>query len=516
MRKIFHYPWRAVVKEADWLLPSPSGDVVSPEIGAYIVDGDGSFIEIPGPTMREGTGQNCVQVNDFGRFLYSAEYSHQFQKENTDSFVRRMHFALTDAFIWLSGYLYRHREDIGSPFVERKLSDACAAFREYLGSKKDFAPESLIVEIARNVPGAIESIVAGPRMVLRREHSEVSLDKIQEMDVFSLMDFARRPGRTVAMKAGPKQRLMALIRRETADTIENRVVLDFIRRSERSARQYVNEMCARCPRRADCELHDPVTEAKCPSERVKLVAGYVRHCAAWMRGGAFAAVTRLSEPRTRPNYVLQQNIRYVKVWKHYLRLLRLEDVEEDVWRHLRIVWSEMVKMLFMMTWEDRLRPMAVMQTSRRPFMIRRNNREGRWLVPTPFEDALVFGSGRSYKTLYILGGDDARKLTRNRRLEKLNADFFIVVADTAGFKVCPVWTFCVDAKLGGTYDAERIGKDVTREIRGLADYALCLFPSERNVCQKDDSACCLGINVFAEDIGELMKRLADFVEEVMS
>ena len=318
------------MKSVHWRLPSPSGNVVSPEIGAFVDHGNGKFEEIPGPAIREGMGQNRVQIKDVGPFLYSSEYSHQFQQEATDSFVRRCHFALTDAFIWLSGYLYRHREDSGSPLADRKLSDACSAFRGYLGSQKDFAPESLIVEIARNAPGAISSIVAGPRMVLMREHTEVPLDKIQEMDVFSLVDLARRPGRTVAMKAGPKQRLTALTRRETADTVENRVVLDFILRSARSARQYVDEMCARCPRRAGCQLHDPVVEKDCPSERVKIVATYSRHCAAWTRGGAFAEVTRLKEPRTRPNYVLQQNIRYVKVWKYYLKLLRLEDVEEDI------------------------------------------------------------------------------------------------------------------------------------------------------------------------------------------
>ena len=202
MTKVFHYPWRAAVKSAHWRLPSPSGDVVSPEVGAFVDHGNGTFEEIPGPTIREGTGQNRVQIKDVGQFLYSSEYSHQFQKETTDSSVRRCHFALTDAFIWLSGYLYRHREDSGSPLAERKLSEACAAFREYLGSNKDFAPESLIVEIARNAPGAISSIAAGPRMVLMREHTEVPLDKIQEMDTFSLVALARRPGRTVAMKAG--------------------------------------------------------------------------------------------------------------------------------------------------------------------------------------------------------------------------------------------------------------------------------------------------------------------------
>ena len=489
MPKVFHYPWRASVLPAHWRLPSPSVGVVSPEVGAFVDEGNGNFEEIPGPTIREGVGQSRVLIKNGEQFLYSAEYSHQFQKEATDSFVRRCHFALTDAFIWLSGYLYRYREDSGSPLAERKLSEACAAFREYLGSQKDFAPESLIVEIARNAPGAISSIVAGPRMVLMREHTEVPLDKIQEMDTFSLVDLARRPGRTVAMKAGPKQRLTALTRRETADTVENRVVMDFILRSARSARQYVDEMCTRCPRKEACKFHDPVVEKDCPSERVKLVATYSRHCAAWIRSGAFAEVARLKEPRMRPNYVLQQNIRYVKVWKYYLKLLRLEDVEEDVWRWRRAAWSDMVKMIFMMVWEERLKPRAKLQTSRRPFMIRPANRNGRWFVPTPFEDSLVFGERGRYKTLYI----------HKRGLLAKNADFFIVVAADGKFVVRPVWAFCGDAKTQSEFDANRLAKEASAEIDLAGMGGLALFPSDENVVAWTGEACAQGLNLFAAD-----------------
>ena len=514
MTKVFHYPWRAAIKPAHWRLPSPSGDIVSPEVGAFVDHGNGTFEEIPGPTIREGTGQNRVQIKDVGQFLYSSEYSHQFQKETTDSSVRRCHFALTDAFIWLSGYLYRHREDSGSPLAERKLSEACAAFREYLGSQKDFAPESLIVEIARNAPEAISSIVAGPHMVLMREHTEVPLDKIQEMDTFSLVALARRPGRTVAMKAGTKQRLTALTLRETADTVENRVVMDFILRSARSARQYVDEMCARCPRKEACKLHDPVVEKDCPSERVKIVASYSRHCAAWLRNGTFAEVARLKEPRTRPNYVLQQNIRYVKVWKYYLKLLSLEDVEEDVWRWRRAAWSDMAKMLFLMVWEERLKPRAKLQTSRRPFMIRSANRNGRWLVPTPFEDSLVFGERGRYKTLYILSPHDAAKLTDERGLLAKNADFFIVVAAEGKFAVRPVWAFCGDAKTQSELDANRLAKESSAEIDSAGMSGLALFPSDENVVAWTGESCAQGLDIFSSD--SVCDRLEDYLKGVLS
>lgn len=516
MANVFHYPWRTVVQPIHLRLPSPSGAVVSPEVGAFINRGNGKYDEIPGPTIHEGVGQNRVSMKDGELFLYSSEYSHQFQGTATDSFVRRCHFALTDAFIWLSGYLYRYREEIGSPLADRKLSDACAAFRTYLSSPKDFAPESLIVEIARSASETISSIVAGPRMVLTRKHAEVPLDKIQEMDVFSLVNLSRRPGRTVAMKAGPKQRLMALIRRETADTVENQVVLDFIIRSSRLARQYVDEMCARCPRHEFCQFHDPVIEKECPSERVKLVAVYSRHCAEWNRSGTFAEVLRIKEPRTRPNYALQQNIRYVKVWKYYLKLLRLEDVEDDVWRWRRGAWSDMVKMLFMMVCEERMLPVAKLQTSRRPFMIRSTNCKGRWFVSTPFEDSLVFEVQGQYKTLYILSAEDAERLTNRHDLLLTNADFFIIVAFNGNFSIRPVWAFCSDAKVESELDVRELAKEASLEIDSAGMNGLALFPADENVVARSGNASAMGLNAFSGNLNAVFDHLENYLKDALS
>lgn len=516
MAGVFHYPWRIGLARRHWRLPAPLGDDVSPELGAFVSDGDDGYVEVPGPSMREGVGQVRVQVAGGRQLLYAAGHVHQFQQEPVSAPVRRLHFALTDAFIWLSAFLYRHREDTGAPLADRKLSEACAAFGEYLGSQKDFAPESLIVEIARGVPSAVESIVAGPRKVLTRRHTEVPLDKIQEMDVFSLADLARRPGRTVAMKAGPKQRLTALTRSETADTVENRVVLDFILRSGRTARQYVDEMCSRCPRGGDCALHDPMTENACPSARLKLVAGYARHCAAWVRSGALAEVARLAEPRTRPNYVLQQNIRYVKVWRHYLRLLRLEDVEEGMWRGLRAAWSDFAKMLFMMVWEARLRPGALLQTSNRPFMIRAENRGGRWFVPTPFEDALVFQVGRAYRTLYLLAPGEAAELTGRPELAAIKADFVVVVARGGGdFAIRPVWTFCPDAKCQERA-AQELAEAAAEELAATEWKGVCLFPCEDNVSAVRGGAACLGLDVFCSARDAAFAAVEDVLREVLA
>lgn len=335
---IFHYPWRFSLAKEDYEdLPLPQDGFASPEIGAFFKrppsDGRSPLGEIPGPTLEEGAGQVWSEVPGLGRVDYDKDSAHQFKGEKIDSPVQKFHYALTDSMIWLCDALYRFREQQYNVFADRSLSEVCKEFFQYLGSERDFAPESLIVEIARDSLIPIEGIIRQPRMALRRIHENIPLDRLQEMDSHSLLDYARRPGKTAAMKAGPRQRLMAITRVESCDTYENRVVLDFICRAEQLAKQYCSSMCSRCPNR-DTYIHDPLS-VDCLSDRVRLVAHYQRMCAAWRKSTTMQTVSCLAKPCSRPNYALQQNVRYVKVWRLYLKLLRQEDIEADVWRWKR-------------------------------------------------------------------------------------------------------------------------------------------------------------------------------------
>src|SRR6266496_6404390 len=85
-----------------------------------------------------------------------------------------------------------------------------------------------IVEIARSHLAAIRDVCERPRRMLVRQREAVSVGRVQELDAICLRDLIRRPGRTVLEKAGARQEIMAITRRESVDTAENRVIRDFI------------------------------------------------------------------------------------------------------------------------------------------------------------------------------------------------------------------------------------------------------------------------------------------------
>lgn len=452
---IFHYPWRLALgaDEVSVELPWPKEGYISPEVGAFCVnEASGEVGELPGPTKQSGAGQ--VRHEEDGEAVLYSEDAHQYQACSTESACRKFHYAVTDLFIQLADFLYQeHREKNGDRLGDLPIGEVCGKLEAYLGSEKDFAPETLIVRIARGTTRALKNIVESPRVVLKREHQQVPLERMQEVDGVALQDYARRPGRTAAMKAGRRQRLLAVVREESADTYENRVVRAFIVLSMRAARQYKEDMCSRCPRRGECKTKDPQREGtECPSERVKKVHSFSLFCQMLLSSGTMQKVAYLVEPVTKPNYVLQQNPRYASIWKFYLKLLRQEDVEGNVWRWKRRTWADAMRVFMMYFWNRRLSKMAgfQIQTSRKPFMIKEDDCRGTWLCSDPFEDAAVFsvGGGDDYATVYLLNSRDAERLLEEVEIAKLNADFYWVVKSAKSkFRtyVIPVWCMCADA-----------------------------------------------------------------------
>ena len=534
---VVHYPWRVAFDPDTALadLPTPDDGSISPAVGAFTKWEDGTLQELPGPDLAPGAGQ-VRHVEGHGNESREFHYSltaQQYQKYTPESACRKLHYALTDLFIRLSDYLYQYREKEGVPTADRPIPKACDDLEEYLGSSKDFAPESLIVRIARETRTTIKDIVENPRVVLRREHRQVPIDRMQEVDVYSLQDYARRPGRTSAMKAGRGQRLLAVIRNESADTYENRIVRLFVELSERHARQYTAEMCSRCPNRDICATKNPLYEKSCLSERVKTVASFQQFCQMMLNASSFHDVARLAEPKTMPNYVLQQNSRYLNIWKFYLRLLRQENVEADVWVWRRRTFADAARMFMMYFWHARIQKMGsfLMQTSGKPFMIRRENNKGAWLCSDPFEDAAVFKSTDCHVTLYLLNQQWLEKLAGWQDLSRINADFYWVAISSNNVfrrRIMPVWCFCPDISWESGVDekAEKVCRETKAALDGVSEnqveykydlsQSLVLFPGERFMLKAIDNHRFCQVNLFdTQCMGRLFDKLAGWVERLI-
>ena len=179
-----------------------------------------------------------------------------------------------------------------------------------------------IVRQAHDMPAQLGVLGNRIRRVLRRTRERVPIDRAQEMDRSSMIWFARQPGRTTAERAGSGQRVLAIARHENFDTLENRVVHAYVRLARLVCRQWMLEH----------------SRSK-SSDRYRAVQTFARTCLRFDRDLAALGVG-MAEPGITPNYVLMEDRDYRAVRQAWLRLLRQEYLEDDLWAWQAQSWTD--------------------------------------------------------------------------------------------------------------------------------------------------------------------------------
>ena len=174
------------------------------------------------------------------------------------------------------------------------------------------APESLAVEIARKHRFPINEVYSDPRVQLRRRREVQHVDRVRQLDAASLRWISRQPGRTFAERAGPRERILAVRRFRSVDTLENQVLVDVIRRSVVMAEEY-----------------DKLYRSFRNSERLRDVRELGRSFRELRDRGWAPDVRRLPGVPV-PNYALLGDRRYSKVWKLWQRLLRQDELFQSL------------------------------------------------------------------------------------------------------------------------------------------------------------------------------------------
>lgn len=190
---------------------------------------------------------------------------------------------------------------------------------------------SLIVVIAEKMGIRLASIVHSPRRILQRERLMMPGGRVTEMDAACIRWIVRQPGASMAEKAAAnRQRLLAVSRRETLNTLENMVLKDFLRLSAQECRRYL---------RLECSPAQAIS-----SVRGKMVKAFQTLCMELYASPVLKDVT--SPPAVvQPNYVLQNDSRYREVWRLYQRLLRQEDEEDRLWDWQSRTWADIGRLL---------------------------------------------------------------------------------------------------------------------------------------------------------------------------
>ena len=192
-------------------------------------------------------------------------------------------------------------------------------------SRREEPRTARIVEIAFAHLAQIGDVCARPRRMLVRQREATPIGRVQELDQICLRDLIRRPGRTILEKAGDRQEILGITRRETVDTAENRIIRDFLRLCQHRARAYERE-------NGSFREHP----------KVRKVADLRRDCERLDLWSPIASAGRLvGIPR--PNYVLQKDRRYHPLWVQYDKLRKEEEEVDNVWAWGRRLWAEFIR-----------------------------------------------------------------------------------------------------------------------------------------------------------------------------
>lgn len=174
--------------------------------------------------------------------------------------------------------------------------------------------------LARELPPMLQAVFERLRKVLRREREPQAIGRVEQIDPTCLRWLTRQPGYSVEQKAGARQRVLAVVRREHYDLLENRVLRDLLLRTERLAERWLEAF------EADFPNHGSVRG--------------VRRLAAMCREGLRLEPLQTVAPLTdipTPNYVLSQDALYRRVWDAYLLVIHYYRLAEGLWeRHAEL------------------------------------------------------------------------------------------------------------------------------------------------------------------------------------
>ncbi len=218
----------------------------------------------------------------------------------------------------------------------------------------------IIVRHARALARVIERLERHPRRILRRVHRMLPAGRVQEVDRRSMLWMARQPGVTLAEKAGPAQRLLAVAREENFDTLENRVLRAYGELTDRHGRDYLDR-----------------NRTRRATGRARMVENFGRDCrrlARWLAAGG----VRRADGDVTPNFVLLENPDYRQIWNAWLELRRSERVRDDLWRWQPRCWEEFCALAVMVALAGR-EPGKGEPVATSPLLFRDEQRRGSWI-----------------------------------------------------------------------------------------------------------------------------------------
>lgn len=183
----------------------------------------------------------------------------------------------------------------------------------------------LIVRVAKEFTEELSMLASNPRKILCRIRKKTMLSRVQQVDAACLAWLVRQPGRSAIEKAGAAQQIYSIVREEYFNTLENRVLKKFINQCIRYSGWYLSE-----------------NASYSQSDRFATVKRFRSVCQSLMKNPVFKSITELHHI-PQPNYVLQFDPVYVKLWNYFLQFVHREKEIDELWIWQRQLWAELMR-----------------------------------------------------------------------------------------------------------------------------------------------------------------------------
>jgi general stress protein 26 len=351
----------------------------------------------------------------------------------------------------------------------------------------------VIVVHAKEVAQALDRIESAPRRILRRVHRLVPVARVQEIDRRAMLWLARQPGEGLAERAGDDQRLLAVAREENFDTLENRVLRAYCELAARHARDYLDR-----------------NRSRRQTRRARLVEGFGKRCRRIARDLSARGVRR-AEPGVTPNFVLQQNPTYHRIWTAWAELRNHKRERDELWRWQSRSWEEFSALALVVALMQ-LKGAKVVAAA--PLWFRDEHLRGRWIeADTPLAVVHLPGRGlivelQTKPAGVALGNLGAPLWLRVGRLDDEQAILQRVA-------VWPLW-----APNGGLVEGE--AAELSRVLTaagGTVGAGLAIRPAatpDRAEFDVSGGAMALALGTEGPALSEALWTMASFVEDLLS
>ena len=395
-----------------------------PILGPALINNRGQLFEVPHGflaksslpsvelTLREQSHNSRLSFVLRG----AIDAPEQSERENIDSrqisdsvLLHRLIMSWIDIINEILGILSHVQSDDRHP--SRAWTDIAALL---LRKKEQSEPRmALIVWIAMQMGKEIADICMRPRRILFRTRQAQRMDRIQEVDGTCLRWLARQPGLTIPQKAGAKQELLSIVRKETHDTLENRILKDFLKRCKHVALEYLGDQR---------NFHQ--------SKRYKTVQGFKTLCGRLLINSPISNVQSISRI-VKPNYVLQCGQRYRKIWDLYQRLLHQDQEFDEAWTWQSRLWTDISRLLaaVALTSNSEKSELKIYPFTNSKAKFRAEQLCGTWLIPDSIAGPCFFEYDGKTFIIELINSYNAIEHEVCQHLGKLGGHLYALITD---------------------------------------------------------------------------------------